>query len=69
MFSAFTSLWGELLTFLVSIFESITSIFVTVGEGGAVTFTFVGVMAGVMAGVALILLVFNLIRSFLAMRG
>lgn len=69
MFSAFTGIWTDLLAFFVSMFESIAGIFYTVGEGGAISLTFIGVMAVVMAGVALILLVFNLIRSFLIMRG
>lgn len=68
MLSQFVSVWNEVVTFLVSLFPQIESIFYTTGENGG-ALTFVGVMAVIMAGVALVLLVFNLIRSFLAMRG
>ena len=69
MFQAFSAVWLDLLDFFVSLFASIGEIFYTVGEGGAVSLTFVGTCAIIMAGVALILLAFNIIRSFLPMRG
>lgn len=69
MIGAFTQVWTALLTWFVTLFESITSIFVTTGTGGAVELTFIGTCAIIMAGVALILLSFNLIRSFVRMRG
>lgn len=69
MIAAFTQVWTDLLTWFVTLFSSITDIFVTVGEGGAVSLTFIGTCAIIMAGVALILLAFNLIRSFVNMRG
>lgn len=69
MVASFVSVWQELVTFIVSLFGSITDVFVTTAEGGAVSLTFVGTMAVIMAGIALVLLAFNLIRSFLPMRG
>lgn len=69
MFAAFSGVWTDLLAFFVSLFASIGEIFYTTGEGGAISLTFVGTMAVIMAGVAMILLAFNIIRSFLPMRG
>ena len=69
MVGAFVSVWTELLTFIVSMFGSVVDIFVTTTETGAVNLTFVGTCAVIMAGVALVLLAFNIIRSFLPMRG
>lgn len=62
--SSFTSIWGELITFLTGQFDSILSLFYVDGS-----LTFVGVMAVVMAGISMILLVFNLVRSFFPMHG
>lgn len=67
MASAITEVWSAITTWLVGIFPQIQSFFYAPGEGGGLTFA--GWMAVVMAGVSLILLVFNLIRSFLPMRG
>lgn len=61
---SFVAVWTELGTFLTSIWTSLLSLFYAEGA-----LTFVGVMAVIMAGIALILLAFNLIRSFFAMRG
>ncbi len=73
MIEAFTTAWGQVLTFFISIFAKLQEIFwvpaVTEPEPVPGHLTFIGIMAIIMAGVALILLVFNLIRSFFAMRG
>lgn len=61
---SFVAVWTELGTFLTGIWTSLLSLFYAEGS-----LTFVGVMAVIMAGIALILLAFNLIRSFFAMRG
>lgn len=61
---SFVAVWTELGSFLTSIWTSLLSLFYAEGA-----LTFVGVMAVIMAGIALILLAFNLIRSFFAMRG
>ena len=63
--AGFVEVWNAIVTFLVGLFPQLLSLF-WVADGGL---TFVGVMAVVMAGVGLILLVFNLIRSFFAMHG
>ena len=60
----FVSVWTELGKFLTTTWSSLLSLFYA--EDGL---TFVGGMAVIMAGIALILLAFNLIRSFFAMRG
>lgn len=64
MISAFVEIWEAVSTFLTSLFPSLIALFWT-GEA----LTFVGVMAVIMAGIGLILLVFNLIRSFFSMHG
>lgn len=68
MISAITTVWNDVLTFITSTFPSIEALFVT-NNSGTYTLTFVGVLAVIMAGVALILLVFNLVRSFLVARA
>lgn len=62
---AFVTVWTAIMGFLVDLFPQIMTLFYVPETG----LTFVGVMAVIMAGIALILLVFNLIRSFFAMRG
>lgn len=68
MIGLVTETWTAVMTWLVTLFPEVTKFFVT-GTGESAELTFAGVFAVVMAGVALILLVFNLIRSFLPMRG
>lgn len=70
MIEAILSVWTAVSGWFVEQFPKITTFFYTPGVGEAAgSLTFAGVFAVVMAGVALILLVFNLIRSFLPMRG
>lgn len=70
MIAAFTKVWSALLTWFTTLFPAVTEFFYTAGDSdGAGELTFAGTCAVIMAGVALILLVFNLIRSFLPMRG
>lgn len=68
MISLFTEVWTAIVTWLVTLFPQISTFFVTTTETGQ-SLTFAGTCAVIMAGVALILLVFNLIRSFLPMRA
>lgn len=70
MIEAFVGVWGEIMSFIVTIFTNMSQVFWdTTANEGAGGLTFVGIMAIIMAGVALVLLVFNLIRSFFPMRG
>lgn len=70
MIEAFVGVWGEIMSFIVTIFTNMSQVFWdTTANEGAGSLTFVGIMAIIMAGVALVLLVFNLIRSFFPMRG
>lgn len=64
MITAFTEVWTAVSSYLTSLFPSIISLFYAENA-----LTFVGVMAVIMAGIALVLLVFNLTRSFFAMHG
>lgn len=66
MMTVITNVWTAVINWLTSIFPLVTEFFYSSADG---TLTFAGTLAIIMAGVALILLVFNLIRSFLPMRG
>lgn len=68
MIALFTEVWTALVTWFTTLFPALTELFVTT-SGDNMQLTFVGVCAVIMAGVSLILLVFNLIRSFLPMRA
>lgn len=72
MTALFIEVWTSMLTFFTSLFPAVETFFVTTtgtGSDAVMKLTFAGNCAVIMAGVALILLVFNLIRSFLPMRG
>lgn len=70
MINAITQVWGQVVSYITSNFSNITALFWTPASGEvAGSLTFVGTLAVIMAGVSLMLLVFNLIRSFLSMRG
>lgn len=66
MMTVITDVWSAVIMWLTGIFPQVTSFFYN-AETNALTFA--GILAVIMAGVSLILLVFNLIRSFLPMRG
>ncbi len=70
MIAQFVGVWREVVEFVTTLFTSISTLFYTpaVGETAG-SLTFVGTCAVIMSGIALMLLVFNLIRSFLSMRG
>lgn len=61
---AIVAVWQAILNWWTGTFSAVTTFF---WSGTALTFP--GVLAVIMAGVALVLLVFNLIRSFLPMRA
>ena len=70
MVSVFVEVWTAVVSFVVGLFGDITTVFYEPGVSGAPgSLTFVGTMAVIMAGIALLLLVFNLIRSFFPARG
>lgn len=62
---AFVSVWSALTDFIANLFPRIIELFYDPTEG----LTFVGVLAVIMAGISLVLLVWNLIRSFFPMHG
>ena len=68
MGTAITAVWTEIMTWLTNNFSNITSLFIT-ESSGTYTLTFVGYLGVIMAGISLVLLIFNLIRSFLVARG
>lgn len=62
--TAITAIWEAIVTFITGLFADITTLFYADGA-----LTFVGTMAVIMAGISIMLLVWNLIRSFFPMRG
>lgn len=66
MIAQFVGVWNSVIAFLVSSFTQVVGVFWNATDNEP---TFIGVMALVMAGVAFLLLIFNLIRSFFAMHG
>lgn len=70
MITQITSVWQEVVSFIVTLFQSVGDIFYTqpIGETPG-HLTFIGTIAVVMAGISIMLLVFNLIRSFFSFRG
>ena len=66
MIAQFIGVWNSVIAFLVSSFTQVVGVFWNATDNEP---TFIGVMALVMAGVAFLLLIFNLIRSFFAMHG
>lgn len=62
--ASFVAVWGALSTHIVSLFPDLIALFYADGA-----LTFVGVMAVVTAGISIMLLVWNLIRSFFVMHG
>lgn len=70
MVEAITSVWSSIATWLTGQFSNISALFYTPGSGSeSGELTLIGFFAVVMAGIAILLLVFNLIRSFFPMRG
>lgn len=65
MVSKFVEVWQAILSFIVETFDSILPVFYTAESG----LTFIGTMAVIMAGIAIVLLVWNLFRSFFSMHG
>ena len=68
MISAFTAIWTAVATFITGLFGNIATLFITEASG-TYTLTFVGTLGVIMAGVSLMLLVFNIVRSFLIARA
>lgn len=70
MVTAITTLWGSIVSFLTEHIPDVESVFYTAGtSGGTGSFTLIGTFAIIGSGVAILLLGFNLIRSFVHMRG
>lgn len=66
MIAQFVEVWTSIASFLVTLFPQLIGLFWNSTDN---SLTFVGVMAVIMGGIAIVLLVFNLIRSFFSMRG
>lgn len=64
MIATIVEVWSAVMTQITSTFADITELFYAENS-----LTFIGTLAVIMAGIGLLLLVFNLIRSFFVMRG
>ena len=70
MVQTITTVWTAIVQFIVGLFGDISALFYTPASGSeSGSLTFIGTLAVIMAGVGLLLLVFNLIRSFLTAKG
>lgn len=67
MLAQLTNIWSELTSFLITLFPAIEGIFVKTGANGT-ELTYVGLLCTIGLGVSMILLIFNLVRSFLYAR-
>lgn len=65
MIQHFVEVWSSVTSFLTQNFERVISIFYDPTNG----LTFLGTLAVVMSAVSLLLLIFNIIRSFFPMHG
>lgn len=66
MLQAIVDVWATVGSAIVGYFNDVVGIF---WDSSTSSLTFVGVLAVIMAAVGILLLVFNLIRSFFPMRG
>lgn len=64
MIGSFVEVWSAVTSFIAQLFPRVIELFYD-GTG----LTFVGTLAVIMAGISLVLLVWNLIRSFFPMHG
>lgn len=64
MIATIVEVWSAVMAQITATFADITELFYADGA-----LTFIGTLAVIMAGIGLLLLVFNLIRSFFVMRG
>lgn len=64
MIATIVEVWSAVMNQITSTFADITTLFYAENQ-----LTFIGTLAVIMAGIGLLLLVFNLIRSFFVMRG
>lgn len=70
IFTAISSVWSEVATWLVDFIPTITEIFWTPGASGtAGSLTFLGVLAVVGLGISVFLLIMRIIQNFLHLRG
>lgn len=68
MLAAMSAVWTDMLEFLTDCFPSIQSLFIDT-SGTTPTLTYIGILATIAVGISLVLLVFNLVRSFLIARA
>lgn len=65
MIGSFVEVWSAVTAFIAQLFPRVIELFYVDSTG----LTFVGTLAVIMAGISLVLLVWNLIRSFFPMHG
>lgn len=66
MLSAMTTAWQAVSTYVVSLFGDITGLFWdATANSNAGGLTFIGILSCITVGISIMLLVFNITRSFL----
>lgn len=70
MIAAITSVWSEIMEWIVQAIGSVQDVFYTAGtDGGPGNLTFLGVLAVVSVAIGVVFLVIGVIQNFLKLRG
>ena len=70
MVQTITSVWTEIVNFIVGLFGNISALFYPpAAEGTGGSLTFIGTLALIAAGIGLLMMVFRIIRGFLSAKG
>ena len=70
MISAITTVWTDVMEWIVTAIGSVQEVFYTPGaSGGAGSLTFLGVLAVVSVAIGIVFLVIGVIQNFLRLRG
>ena len=70
MIEAITSVWSEIMAWIVEAIGSVQEVFYTAGtSGGPGSLTFLGVLAVISVAIGIAFLVIGVIQNFLRLRG
>lgn len=70
MIAAITSVWTEVMTWIVDSIASVQEVFYTAGTNGSPgSLTFLGVLAVISVAIGIAFLVIGVIQNFLRLRG
>lgn len=69
MISAITTIWQDILDWLVEAIGSVQGVFYTTAADGGFTLTFLGTLAVISVGIGIVFLVIGVIQNFLHLRS